>query len=77
MANEDKRSGFFERKPNHEFRAAMSEDGKYYILKSIETWIVPVNYFKAIHQNHIDRSTHQGTQDEASDTQDSNQDLEA
>lgn len=47
--NEKKK--FFERKPNFEFKADLSSDGKYWILKDITTWIIPVNYFEAIMDN--------------------------
>ena len=49
--NDKKRSPFFERKPNFEFKADISKDGKYWILKEITTWIIPVNYFDAILDN--------------------------
>jgi len=39
---------FFERRPNFEFKADLSKDGKYWILKNITTWIIPNTYFDAI-----------------------------
>jgi len=43
----------FNRKPNHEFRAQLSNDKKYWIFKNTETWIIPVNYLDTIFENKI------------------------
>jgi hypothetical protein len=39
------------RKPIHEFRPSVSSDGKFWILKYVTTWIVPVNYLDTIRKN--------------------------
>ena len=41
----------FERKPIHEFKAALSEDQRFWIFKNIETWIIPVGYLDAISES--------------------------
>jgi hypothetical protein len=46
--NHESAKEFYERKPNHEFSAKLSKDGNYWIFKSSETWIVPVNYIDKI-----------------------------
>lgn len=46
--NCDKFAHFCERRPTHEFKPSVSRDGKYFILRYITTWIVPVNYLKKI-----------------------------
>ena len=42
----------FERKPNFDMQAKLSRDGRYWILKRIETWILPRKYMDVIAQNH-------------------------
>lgn len=39
------------RKPNHEVRVNLSQDGKYFIFQDITTWILPRNYIAAILKN--------------------------
>jgi hypothetical protein len=50
----------FSRKPNHEFRAQISNDKKYWIFKNIETWIIPVNYLDTIFENKVQSIETQG-----------------
>lgn len=40
------------RKPNFDFTAKLSRDGRYYILKETKTWVVPRKYLDVIAQNH-------------------------
>lgn len=42
----------FERKPNFDMQASLSRDGRYWIIKRIETWILPRKYLAVIEQNH-------------------------
>lgn len=46
-ANENKR-GFYEHRPNREFKASLSKDGKYWIFKDITTHIVPREYLDKV-----------------------------
>ena len=41
----------FERKPNFDMQAKLSRDGKYWIIKRIETWILPKKYLDVISEN--------------------------
>lgn len=41
------------RKPNYDLSAAVSRDGKYWIIKQICTWVVPYNYLDKIRENHL------------------------
>ena len=34
----------FQRKPNHEIYFSMSKDGKFLIVKRVESWILPRKY---------------------------------
>ena len=38
----------YQRKPIHEFKANLSKDGRYWIFKNIETWIIPATYLDKI-----------------------------
>lgn len=42
----------YERKPNFDFTAKLSRDGRFYILKETKTWVVPRKYLDVIAQNH-------------------------
>ena len=36
------------RRPAREFRASLSKNGKYWLLRDTTTWFIPVNYLAAI-----------------------------
>lgn len=42
----------FERKPNFDMVANLSRDGRFWIIKRVETWILPRKYMDVIAQNH-------------------------
>jgi hypothetical protein len=42
----------YERKPNFDMVAKLSRDGRFWIIKRIETWILPRKYMDVIAQNH-------------------------
>lgn len=42
----------FERKPNFDMVAKLSRDGRFWIIKRVETWILPRKYMDVIAQNH-------------------------
>lgn len=52
MENGKEKNRRFERKPNFEMHAKLSRDGRYWIIKRIETWILPRRYMDVITQNH-------------------------
>ena len=39
------------RKPIHEFKTRLSQDGKYWMFQNITTWIIPTNYLATICKN--------------------------
>lgn len=39
------------RRPAREFRAGLSKDGKYWLLRDTTTWFIPVNYLAAIQKS--------------------------
>ena len=41
----------FTRKPMHEFKTRLSQDGKYWMFQNITTWIIPTNYLSTIYKN--------------------------
>ena len=41
----------FERKPNLELTQRLSKDGRYWIFKRVETWIVSAKYLDVIAKN--------------------------
>lgn len=43
----------FERKPNFDFSAKLSRDGRYWIIMRSETWILPRKYIDVIAQNFV------------------------
>jgi hypothetical protein len=43
----------YERKPNHDFTAKLSRDGRFFIFKETTTYVVPRKYLDVITQNHI------------------------
>lgn len=47
-----KQNGGFERKPNFDMQVGLSKDGKYWIVKRVETWILPRRYLDVIAENH-------------------------
>jgi hypothetical protein len=47
----------FERKPNFDMQAKLSHDGRYWIIKRVETWILPRRYLDVIAQNHPTQAT--------------------
>ena len=42
----------YERKPNFDMAASLSRDGRYWIIKRTETWILPRRYLDVIVENH-------------------------
>lgn len=48
---ETEKREYQDRKPNHEVRINLSQDGKYFIFQDITTWILPRNYIAAILKN--------------------------
>lgn len=42
----------FERKPNLELTQRLSRDGRFWIFKRVETWVVSAKYLDVIRQNH-------------------------
>jgi hypothetical protein len=42
----------FERKPNIELTQRLSRDGRFWIFKRVETWVVSSKYLDVIRQNH-------------------------
>ncbi len=50
--NEEGQTKRYERKPNFNTRAKLSQDGRYWIIERIETWILPRKYLDVIAQNH-------------------------
>lgn len=46
----------YERKPNFDMHAKLSHDGRYWIIKRIETWILPRKYMDVIAQNHAQQA---------------------
>ena len=57
MENTKQSGQRYERKPNNEFKAALSEDGRFWIFKDITTWIVPVNYLDTISKSKAEAKT--------------------
>ena len=52
MDNKNENKKPFERKPNFDFRAKISQDGRFWIIERTETWILPRKYLDVITQNH-------------------------
>lgn len=50
MDDQDKRK-FFERKPNFDFSAKLSRDGRFFIFKETQTWVIPRKYLDVITAN--------------------------
>ncbi len=47
--NEQKKGrGFYEHKPNREFKASISKDGKYWVFKDITIHVVPRSYISKV-----------------------------
>ncbi|MGK5086902.1 hypothetical protein WDW86_05040 [Bdellovibrionota bacterium FG-2] len=46
---------FGKREPIREFKAQLSEDGRYWIFRDVTTWLIPVNYLLAITKSKADR----------------------
>ena len=42
----------FERKPNVELTQKLSRDGRFWIFKRVETWVVSAKYLDVIRENH-------------------------
>ena len=49
---EDRQNKRFERKPNFEMHTKLSRDGRYWIIKRVETWVLPRRYMDVIAHNH-------------------------
>lgn len=62
-ANNNKRT---ERKPNLEFTSKLSADGRYWIFKRTETWVLPRNYLETIVANFKPATSHTNDQAKAS-----------
>ncbi len=52
---------YSDRKPNHEVRINLSQDGKYVIFQDITTWILPRNYISTILNNGGSKKSQEGT----------------
>lgn len=52
MEDGNEKNQRFERKPNFEMATKLSRDGRYWIIKRVETWILPRKYMDVIAQNH-------------------------
>ena len=52
MENGNNNPKRFERKPNFDMVAKLSRDGRFWIIKRVETWIFPRKYMDVIAQNH-------------------------
>ncbi len=46
--SETEKKQYFERKPIHEFKAQLSQDGKFWIFRDIKTWIISIGYLDSI-----------------------------
>ena len=57
MENGNNGNRRFERKPNFDMVAKLSRDGRYWIIKRVETWILPRKYMDVIAQNHAAQSS--------------------
>lgn len=42
----------FEQKPNIELSQRLSRDGRFWIFKRVETWVVSAKYLDVIRENH-------------------------
>ncbi len=47
----------YSRKPNFDMHTKLSRDGRYWIIKRTETWILPRKYIDVIAQNHDREAT--------------------
>jgi len=56
----------FEQKPNIELSQRLSRDGRFWIFKRIETWVVSAKYLDVIRENHGREQN--GTQVRAAET---------
>ena len=45
------------RRPAREFRAGLSKDGKYWLLRDTTTWFIPVNYLAAIQKSALEKAS--------------------
>ncbi|MBX9767204.1 MAG: hypothetical protein K2X47_08035 [Bdellovibrionales bacterium] len=52
MENGNDKHPRYERKPNFDMHAKLSRDGRYWIIKRVETWILPRKYLDVIAENH-------------------------
>jgi hypothetical protein len=52
MENGNEKPRRFERKPNFDMHASLSRDGRFWIIKRVETWILPRKYLDVIAANH-------------------------
>lgn len=59
-----------ERKPNLEFTSKLSADGRYWIFKRTETWVLPRNYLETIAANFKPEVSHAKDQTKASNHED-------
>lgn len=50
--NDNNQKRKFERKPNFDMVAKLSRDGRFWIIKRVETWILPRKYLDVIAQSH-------------------------
>ena len=55
-----KKEEFYEHKPNREFKATLSKDGKYWIFKDITTHIVSREYLETVEKCCRDESSNGG-----------------
>lgn len=48
---EEKKTDYLQRQPNLEIFQSVSKDGRYQIVKTVTTHIVPINYIKKVLTN--------------------------
>jgi len=52
MERNENKNNRYSRKPVHDFKATISEDGRFWIFKDITTWIIPRGYLDKINETH-------------------------
>ena len=48
---EEKKTDFVQRQPNLEIFQSVSKDGRYQIVKTVTTHVIPINYIKKVLTN--------------------------
>jgi len=57
----NKEKSYYEHKPVREFKATISKDGKFWLLKDITTHFVPRKYLSTIESDFVIEKSKQGT----------------